>query len=161
MRLSIIAVTSLFALAACSPQAEQASPDGGGQDAAPVRDPTPAPATTADAAAPLMQEEQQGTIPAALQGRWGMVPQDCTSTRGDAKGLLTIGPDSLKFHESAGKLGEIADRADSRIRASFAFTGEGMNWQRDMELATHDGKTLIRRELGDDASPRPFTYTKC
>src|SRR6476659_3156800 len=27
-------------------------------------------------------------IPAALHGRWGLTPGDCTSTRGDAKGLL-------------------------------------------------------------------------
>src|SRR5688500_4994135 len=29
-------------------------------------------------------------IPAAFHGRWGMVPADCTSTKGDAKGLITI-----------------------------------------------------------------------
>ena len=29
-------------------------------------------------------------IPAAFHGRWGMVPADCTSTRGDNKGLITV-----------------------------------------------------------------------
>src|SRR5918996_4286908 len=31
-----------------------------------------------------------GKIPASLHGRWGLTPGDCTSTRGDAKGLLVI-----------------------------------------------------------------------
>src|SRR5688572_30753552 len=30
------------------------------------------------------------TIPASLHGRWGLTPADCTSTRGDAKGLLIV-----------------------------------------------------------------------
>src|SRR3954452_16808212 len=39
-------------------------------------------------------------IPPALHGRWGLTPMDCTSTRGDAKGLLIVGPADLKFYES-------------------------------------------------------------
>src|ERR671912_3002240 len=31
------------------------------------------------------------SIPTQYHGRWGMVPADCTSTRGDAKGLIDIG----------------------------------------------------------------------
>ena len=42
-------------------------------------------------------------IPASLHGRWGLTPADCTSTRGDAKGLLIVSADGLKFYESLGK----------------------------------------------------------
>ena len=42
-------------------------------------------------------------IPASLHGRWGLTPADCTSTRGDAKGLLIVSADGLKFYEFAGQ----------------------------------------------------------
>ena len=102
------------------------------------------------------------TIPAALQGRWGMVPADCTSTRGDAKGLLTIGPDTLRFYESRARLGAVKQRDDSRILATFAFSGEGMEWSREVVLDAQDsGQVLIRREAGADAAPGAFRYTRC
>ena len=41
----------------------------------------------------------------ALQGNWGMVPADCTSTRGDNKGLLRITATTLQFYESLGAAG--------------------------------------------------------
>ena len=40
------------------------------------------------------------SIPAALQGRWGLTPADCMPGRSDAKGLLTITADGLRFYES-------------------------------------------------------------
>ena len=60
----------------------------------------PAAPATNDSAGPLtggppaanVSDTGDGPIPAALRGRWGMTPADCTSTRGDAKGLLEIGP---------------------------------------------------------------------
>lgn len=89
-----------------------------------------------------------------------MVPADCTSTRGDAKGLLTITDNTLRFYESVGKLGTIQSRGDKAIRAEFAFTGEGMNWTRDVELSVA-GDKLTRTERGSDQPGGPFTYTKC
>lgn len=100
------------------------------------------------------------TIPAALQGKWGMVPADCTSTRGDAKGLLTIGPRTLKFYESVGTLATETDRGDSMIRGQFSFTGEGMTWTRDVSLSAN-GNVLTRTERGGDEPGGPFTYTRC
>ena len=101
-------------------------------------------------------------IPAALQGRWGLVPNDCDPSRDDAKGLLTIGPDSLRFYESRAILDMIKESNDSRIRASFQFTGEGMTWTRDEVLDVQDGgKTLVRREYGEDAAPGPLRYSRC
>ena len=38
-------------------------------------------------------------IPAALQGRWGLTPGDCTSTLGDAKGLLIVNSTELRFYK--------------------------------------------------------------
>ena len=101
-------------------------------------------------------------IPVAAQGRWGLVPADCTSTRGDAKGLLIVSATTLTFYESRGTLKAIAERSDTRIRATFAFSGEGMNWTRDEVLDVQGGgKTLIRREYGEDAAPGPFKYARC
>ena len=101
-------------------------------------------------------------IPEAIQGRWGLVPADCTSTRGDAKGLLTVSATTLTFYESRGILKRIIERSDTRLRAAFAFSGEGMTWSRDETLDVQDaGKTLIRREYGEDVAPGPFKYSRC
>lgn len=116
----------------------------------PASPPDPAPAPAPGAAG----------IPPALQGRWGMVPADCTSTRGDAKGLLTIGPETLRFYESVGTLARQTARGERMIRGQFAFTGEGMEWTRDVELSL-SGDTLTRIERGGEEPGGPFTYTKC
>lgn len=153
MKTFALPLAALIALAAC---------DSG----------TPNPeAPTATQPADIATPEVSGTasaspvasaIPAAIQGRWGMVPADCEPGRSDAKGLLTISPTRLQFYESVGILTDIGEASDSRIRASFAFTGEGMSWQRDETLELQDnGKTLIRREFGGDAAPGPFRYSKC
>ncbi len=125
-----------------------AEPDNRGQTNE-IDEPADAPAATA--------------IPAALHGRWGLVAADCTSTRGDAKGLLTIDATMLRFYESRGTLIRIAETEPSRIVADFAFSGEGQTWQRRMTLDVQDnGQTLIRRESGGDgAMPGPLRYRKC
>tara|TARA_R110000787_G_scaffold94875_2_gene197766 strand:+ start:188 stop:709 length:522 start_codon:yes stop_codon:yes gene_type:complete len=102
------------------------------------------------------------SIPSIIRGRWGMAPADCTSTHGDAKGLLEISGTTLNFYESRGTLGAIKEFEPTRIRAMFAFEGEGMNWIRDMTLDVQDdGQTLIRREYGLDAAPGPIRYRRC
>ena len=126
---------------------------------------TTPPAATPSAPAPAPGGNEtigipEGGIPVALQGRWGMTPADCTSTRGDAKGLLRITPTALQFYESVGRLGTIKNRTDSSIRADFGFTGEGMTWSRDVELSA-SGDTLTRTERGGEAPGGPFTYTRC
>ena len=102
------------------------------------------------------------SIPPAIRGRWGITAADCTSTHGDAKGLLEIQPATMIFYESRGTLERISEHEPTRIRATFAFEGEGMSWQRDMILdAQDDGQTLIRKELGADAAPSPIAYRRC
>ncbi len=155
MRSIGLLLPALLALAACDggiqgadTSAEEAAADGQLAANSSVA-PTPtASAGTAD------------EIPAALRGRWGLVPADCTSTRGDAKGLLEITGDKLEFYESVATLAEIEEAAPARIRAAFDFEGEGMTWQRDMSLEVENA-TLIRREYGEDAAPEPFRYDRC
>ncbi len=149
---------AVLALAACG-DSKTNEPDN---TAAP-RAETSAPATPATPAPTAENGKDTGNgIPTALQGRWGMVPADCTSTRGDAKGLLKIDGTSLEFYESVGKLGKVKEHSDTRLRAMFAFTGEGMSWNREEEMTVQDnGKTLIRHEYGEDALPGPLKYSKC
>ena len=144
MMTRLSAAVLLCALAACS---SEKAPVPAASEAA-----TPAASTTAAVTI--------DAIPEQLRGSWGMVPADCTSTRGDAKGLLVVDATTLKFFESVGKLGAIAEASDTRIRASFDFTGEGMTWQREETLELQDG-ALIRSDAGQDAAPGPFKYTRC
>lgn len=147
-----------LALAACSSEKAEAPAERESES------PSPAVATPPPAVAEPTASAAKGpqSIPQEVQGRWGLVRADCTTTRGDDKGLVTIGPDELKFYESHAKLGAIAERSDTRIRATFAFTGEGMEWMQDVVLdAQDDGKTLIRRDYGPDAMPGPLKYTRC
>lgn len=152
MRTLPLSLLALAALAACDSGVDRAEEPAGPTDQ--VAEPaTPAPTTV---------PSELDAIPAAFQGRWGLVAADCEPGRSDAKGLLTITPEKLEFYESVGTLDEIQEAAPERIRASFDFTGEGMTWRRDETLAVEDGgRTLIRRESGDDAAPGPFRYGKC
>ena len=96
-------------------------------------------------------------IPAALHGRWGLTPGDCTSTRGDNKGLLVVSAGELKFYESrAVPTGNTQSSADS-FSADFTFTGEGMTWTK-FETLTRKGNELTRTESNPMAS---FVYAKC
>lgn len=102
-------------------------------------------------------------IPAGLRGRWGMNANDCDPAQASAaKGLMEIDDTSIKFYESRAVVTSIEDREDTRIKASFDMTGEGMTWQRDMTLDVQDGgNTLIRREYGEGALPGPLKYQRC
>ena len=97
------------------------------------------------------------SIPAALQGRWGLTPGDCTSTRGDAKGLLVVSADHLQFYESRAVPGEDAQMAADSISGTFAFTGEGQEWTKDQSLERR-GDKLVRTERDPVAT---FTYVRC
>ncbi len=154
MKPNFASTLGLLVLAACSPDnSPTESRDTVNSDPELVSQSTqPAPAKIVLVAA----------IPAAMQGRWGLVPGDCTSQRGDAKGLLVIERSRLKFYESVARLGAVRERSESRIHAAFSFTGEGMDWTRDLTLElAGDGKTLVRREFGAEAAAEPFEYHRC
>lgn len=139
-----------------------------------TRQPEPIATTDAVAAAPARPAASMATapsassavaeksIPLALRGRWGLVAADCSSTRGDAKGLITISSDTVRYYESVAKLSKVTERSDTSLAARFAFSGEGMEWQRDMMLKLQDGgEALIKQEFGADAVPGPLPYRKC
>ena len=96
-------------------------------------------------------------IPATLHGRWGLTPADCTSTHGDAKGLLVVSGDGLKFYESRAVPTRNVNVSGDSIGADFDFTGEGQSWTRFETLQIKKDK-LIRTESSPMAS---FTYARC
>ena len=157
----LLSSAALLVLGACSKPAP--APEPAASEAVQVESSAaPLDATATGASTASSTGIPEFGIPAAVQGRWGLVRADCTSTRGDAKGLLIVSATTLTFYESRGTLKQIAEKSDTRLRASFAFSGEGMTWSRDELLDVQDGgKTLIRREYGEDAAPGPFKYARC
>lgn len=159
MTRTIFFLPALLALAAC---------DGGTQGADVTTEEAAANGDlAANSSVAPVEPDDAGTpapteIPEAIRGRWGLVAADCTSTRGDAKGLLEIDAGRLRFYESVGTLDTVMDAEPTRLRADFDFEGEGMTWEREMVLDVQDGgSTLIRREYGEDAAPGPFRYSRC
>lgn len=98
-------------------------------------------------------------IPAAFRGRWGMVPADCTSTRGDAKGLVEIDANSIKFFESRGMLTKVTLDAPENFTGTFAFTGEGQSWTNSQNLKLTGSSNILVRGQTDVAET--FTYKRC
>ena len=123
-------------------------------------DPTaaaPANATASPSGANVAQPVNATKIPPALHGRWGMSPGDCTSTRGDAKGLLTITANDLRFYESVAVPQAELDVGPDSIRGNFNFTGEGQSWTKFQDLRLKGGE-LVRTESNPTAS---YSYAKC
>ena len=153
-------ILATVALAACG------RPDVVAEDANTAALPEPVNATSASAdGAPPAEGSSPGTsmpaavatIPAALHGRWGLTPGDCTSTRGDAKGLLIVSADGLRFYESrAVPAAGVQTDVDS-ISGDFAFTGEGQEWTRHETLELQNDK-LVRTERDPLGT---FTYVRC
>jgi hypothetical protein len=106
---------------------------------------------------PVTEAAKSIAIPAALQGRWGLTPMDCTSTRGDAKGLLIVNADGLRFYESHAAPTADVQTGPNSMAGSFDFTGEGQNWSKYQAIELR-GRQLIRTESNPTAS---FTYAKC
>ena len=157
---------ALALLTACSDQSPQDAPVDAA-DVPPAAPVTPMPVEPdggiGDGAGPpdTLGMPEFG-IPQPVQGRWGLTANDCERGRADAKGLLVVSATTLTFYESVGQLKEIARAGPQGIRAIYAFSGEGMNWESDTELTLADsGKQLIRREFGENAGPDSFTYGTC
>ena len=75
---------------------------------------------------------------------------------------MTIDAMSIRFYESIAKLDSVDQRSNTAIKANYAFSGEGMDWQRDMTLALQPGgKVLIKQEFGKDAPAGPYKYNRC
>ena len=149
----------LLVLAACG-KPEAVAKDANNVDALPTLNkpaPSPTGAPPANAVATNGQPAPVGSIPAAVQGRWGLTPADCTSSLGDAKGLLVVNSSELRFYESRAVPTANADTTADSIGGDFDFTGEGQKWTRYESLEVRDGK-LIRTERNPVAS---FSYARC
>lgn len=159
----LVALTAAtLALAGCEKKAET--------PAAPVSEEAAATAVPPTDATPTVAASDVGavptSIPAAIQGRWGMVPLDCTGDPAAAKGLIAIDATTIKFYEARARLGKIKSGNANAIDATYAFTGEGQEWTLDLDLKLEDGgKTLIRKDTGKDAEAfsggGPLKYTRC
>ena len=101
-------------------------------------------------------------IPAQYRGRWGLVATDCTSTKGDAKGLLTINDVRLSFYESRGTLTKVFGTTADSFDARYGFVGEGQTWNRTERLKLVGGK-LQRRTDAESGQEPPvnLTYERC
>jgi len=97
------------------------------------------------------------SIPSLLHGRWGLTPADCEAGRSDAKGLMTVSAEEIRFYESVARPVGGLERSGNSVRGQFAFTGEGMSWTRFEAFELQDGK-LVRTESDPMAS---FTYVRC
>ncbi|MCL6729623.1 hypothetical protein [Sphingomonas hankyongi] len=126
-----------------------------------VNEPSPdvsgTPPTNAVAEGNAVAAPVSGKIPAALQGRWGLGANDCIPGRSDAKGLLTITGDELRFYESRAKPTSNVETDDDSMSGDFAFTGEGQSWTKFQALKLQ-GQDLVRTETNPSAS---FNYAKC
>lgn len=164
LRLPLISLTVIAAIVACSkpgPVANGANKVTAVPAQAKEAQPTPAggpPTNQVQAPAPpAASQPADSPIPAALQGRWGLTPADCTSALGDAKGLLVVNAGELRFYESrAVPSGDVQTSASS-ISGTFHFSGEGQTWSR-YEALKRSADKLTRTESNPAAS---YTYAKC
>jgi len=159
MRHGRIASLAAFALALAGCEKKPETPNAPSTDDA-IAALSPSDAAPSESAAPRVLPT---AIPEVMRGRWGLVPADCTSTRGDAKGLIAIDAQSIKFYESVAKLAKVKDADDDGLIATFAFTGEGQTWTLDMALEVEgdNNETLERKDTGPDAAPGTLEYTRC
>jgi hypothetical protein len=159
-RLPFISCALILVIVACS------KPDPVANDAKPVNlplpanhaDPDPAALPPQNAAAPQpVSLDAAKRIPAVLQGRWGLTPADCTSIRGDAKGLLVVTAEDLHFYESRATPAADVQSDATSISGHFNFSGEGQSWSK-YEALKKTGDKLTRTETNPAAS---YTYAKC
>jgi hypothetical protein len=161
-RLPVVTFALIASIAACSKSdpvakganavtalplpANQAAPSPAG--APPENETAPSASAAPTTAAP---------IPAALQRRWGLTPADCTAPLANAKGLLVINANELRFYESRGVPLNDTQSGAGWINGDFGFSGEGKSWTR-YEALKRNGDKLTRTETNPAAS---YTYAKC
>lgn len=127
----------------------------GARDGTPSADGSaPTNVATVPAGAPTVSA---AAIPAAMLGRWGLTPADCTSTKGDTKGLLVVSSGGLGFYESRATPARNVKSSQDSISADFAFTGEGQSWTKFQTLQLKKDR-LVRTESSPMAS---FNYVRC
>jgi hypothetical protein len=159
----IVALSSIMSMIACSgrdPVAADANDVSNAPaevDVLPPDESTTTPTNELEDGVDHPATQSSSKIPASLHGRWGMTPGDCTSTRGDAKGLMIVSAEGMKFYESAAKPAGDLKTSDTSASGDFAFTGEGTTWKKYEALDLQNNK-LVRTESSPMAS---FTYARC
>jgi len=161
VRLPLVSIALTALLFACSKPDPIAKNAAGANLPVPENSDTPDPAggPPDNAASAPAQPASSGAekIPAALQGRWGLTPADCTSALGDAKGLLVINAEELRFYESRAVPSDNVQTSDNTLAGDFHFTGEGQTWEK-FESLQRRGHKLTRTESNPTAS---YVYAKC
>ena len=158
----IVTITAIMSIGACSSESDPVADEANNVAAipaeanAPAIDQSSAAATDENGTADPVNDSAS-TIPTSLHGRWGLTPGDCTSTRGDAKGLMIVSAQSLKFYESSARPAGPLKASPNSASGDFTFTGEGMTWKKFEALELQDNK-LVRTESDPMAS---FTYARC
>ncbi|HEY8603901.1 hypothetical protein [Tsuneonella suprasediminis] len=163
MRCLPFTAAMLLALSACN----QNAPDENNtnSETSPTGSMSGSPATpTPSASLPHSQQgiPEQG-IPISMRGRWGLVTADCERGRSDAKGLMIVSPTTITFYESVGQVSSIRSSSDGKLVARFSFSGEGMNWEREITFElSGDGEALFRTDAdGPESTNGRFTYKRC
>ncbi len=171
-------LAGMLCLAACSGgKDEESGPEASASIGPLQKAEHPAPVETADPAvdadlpetaeeAPAKPEPETAAdgkaIPAAIRGRWALKVADCKAKKGTDLTALTIDATNLRFYESHGELARVRASEAGRIVADYKFSGEGVEWDRRMQLELTDGgKVLIRRDEGEGAAAGPMRYTRC
>ena len=127
----------------------------------PPSDEAGAPANQANDAAGNDSASAAAVIPAQYRGRWGLVPADCTSTRGDAKGLIAVDDTTIKFYEARATLKEQRPAIATSFSGVFGYTGEGQTWER-IETLTVIGDRMARSSTAPNGDAgEALTYTRC
>lgn len=161
-RLPLISIAITALLFACNKPDPVANNVVAGNVPAAVTSPRPdpaggAPENASSAAASTPGGPERAAIPLALQGRWGLTPADCTTALGDAKGLLVINADELRFYESRAVPSGNVQTSGNTLNGDFEFTGEGQTWKK-FESLQRRGHKLTRTESDPTAS---YVYAKC
>lgn len=125
------------------------------ENSAPATGDGPAASSSAPAGAMPVPPNPDPPIPRLYHGRWGLVPADCTSRAGDAKGLMIVDGETIRFYESLATAQEELVGPEGSYTGRFAIAGEGQQWQAVMRF-TRSGDTLTRSQDGSS-----YHYSRC
>ena len=153
-------VSGALALAACSSQENGSNSSdksggavtGGGSD-------QPTPSNLSDdpqnsiEPVTLPSPKAIRSIPAAFQGRWGMVVTDCV---GAGKGLMTVSGSGITIGGDRTTLASLSAIGTGTLTAELAYPGQNARRANRLTMLD-DGKTLVRQEQNASASH----YSRC
>ncbi|MFN3387805.1 MAG: hypothetical protein ACK40O_02670 [Allosphingosinicella sp.] len=121
----------LAGLAACGapPPENAAEPETGAE--APIEQ-------TAEPAA----ESALTAVPQRFRGRWNASAEACAAGAGEMG--LEVAGDTLRFHESVGRVQSVRQVAPNAVEAELAFEGEGQSWRETRTLRLlQDGRLSV------------------